>query len=437
MQKDMKFKIAISIFFSVLFIMIIIGLQVDSSIEAADKKVVSTEVIEVASTEANEITSNNISSLDAEIKDSNVETTPDAIDEDDQDLTDVTCEIVKPKVPFDLKYNKYLLTYTYILIENTTVNIRKGPSTAEAVIRNASRNEKLNYIETIVNGGKWYHITWQEKDQQKFGFVDSQVVTKRIFQFDKMHSAINVVEQEFAKGKLTFINNYNNWKGKAPAYNGGDLDHYGNRRSQSAPGYPNPSNQKEFIYIGDGSIVRILSWGNNYTKAYLLNDGKEYFIPTKYLQNPPPITNIKKAIVIDRGNQNEAVFEKVGEGWKIISYSLATTGKTGKYHQPTPLGYYYGIEKKERFYYYVDGTTTIQGYAPYTIRFAGGAYVHGVGVDFKYNAEGQRIDPGKIEYSKTIGTVPLSHKCVRNYTSHAKFIYDWYSPGETIVVVIE
>ncbi|HYE68238.1 MAG TPA: L,D-transpeptidase, partial [Anaerovoracaceae bacterium] len=188
---------------------------------------------------------------------------------------------------------------------------------------------------------------------------------------------------------------------------------------------------------GDGTLVRVLSSGSQYTRIALVKDERVYFVPNKYIATPAAVTAIKKAVVIDRANQNEVVFEKTGQEWKVISYTLATTGTTGKYHQPTPLGYYYGIEKRERFYYYKDGTTTIQGYAPYTIRFAGGAYLHGVPVNYKYNSEGGRVDPGRIEFSKTLGTVPLSHKCVRNFTSHAKFLYDWYTPGEVIVVVIE
>ena len=48
-----------------------------------------------------------------------------------------------------------------------------------------------------------------------------------------------------------------------------------------------------------------------------------------------------------------------------------------------------------------------------------------------------RIDPGHIEYSGSLGTIPLSHKCVRNITSHAKFLHDWVVIGEASVVVID
>ncbi|KAA4668286.1 L,D-transpeptidase, partial [Bacteroides ovatus] len=43
----------------------------------------------------------------------------------------------------------------------------------------------------------------------------------------------------------------------------------------------------------------------------------------------------------------------------------------------------------------------------------------------------------QIEYSPSLGTTPRSHMCVRNATSHAKFIYDWAPVNETIIFVLE
>lgn len=418
MQKNLRLKILVMALFSILLFILIIGPEFGGTITAAD---------------------NNVDSLDPQMLDSSDEATGPAI-EKEQGPSDVTSEIAEPEVAFQLKYDKYLLTYTYLLAQNDAVNIRKGPSMAEPILKTVPKNEKLNYVETITNednGGKWYHVTWQENGHSYFGFVNTDVVTKRVFQFDKMHKAVLKAEETAGEGPMTYINNYHNLKGYAPLYQGEELDKTGGRRSQSAPGYPDPSNLNEFSYLGDGTLVRLLSSGSQYTRVTLVQDDGVYFVPSKYVATPAAVTTIRKAIVIDRGNQNEAAFEKIGQEWKVVSYTLATTGTTGKYHQPTPLGYYYAIEKRERFFYYKDGTTTIQGYAPWSVRFAGGAYVHGVPVNYKFNSDGGRIDPGKIEYSRTLGTVPLSHKCVRNFTSHAKFLYDWYTPGEMIVIVME
>lgn len=412
MQKNLRLIIVIMSLLSVLFLILIFGPEVNRVIVAEEK-----------------------SQASIELERSEVATKPAVVYA--ERIPSLISEIIQPKVGFDLKYDKYPLTFTYLLIQNEIVNIRKGPSLEEPVLKEVSKNEKLDYAETINEGGKWYKVIWQEGGVPNYGYVSADVAMKREFQFDKMHEAIKKAEKASAQGALTYISNYHNSKGYAPQYKGGELDGSGNRRSQSAPGYSNPSDLSEFSYLGDGTLVRVLSSGAEYTRVALVKDEKVYFVPNKYVSSPAAVTAIQQAIVVDRGNQNEVVFEKSGGEWKVISYTLATTGASGAYQQPTPLGYFYGIEKRERFYYYKDGTTRIQGYAPYAIRFAGGAYVHGIPVNFKFNAQGARIDPGKIEASRSLGTVPLSHKCVRNYTSHAKFLYDRYQPGQMIIVVME
>jgi uncharacterized protein YgiM (DUF1202 family) len=376
-----------------------------------------------------------VDSLETDVVDSSEEPTDAAIEENDGPK-DVDSEILEPSVGFQLKYDKYHLTYLYLLVQNESVNIRSGPAMDAPVLKVVMRNEKLNYIETITDSGIWYHVTWQENGRHYFGFVSADVVTKRVFRFDLMKESVLKAEKVSEGRPLTYIGNYHNLKGWAPSYQGENMDQFGGRRSQSAPAYPDPANLSEFRYFGDGTLVRILGDAGNYTQVSTVNDEKVYYVPDQYVATPAAVTSIRTAVVIDRTNQNEAVFEKIGKDWFIISYTLATTGTTGEYHQPTPPGYFYAIERRERFYYYKDGTTRIQGYAPWAVRFAGGAYLHGVPVNFKFSADGSRIDPGKIEASRTLGTVPLSHKCVRNYTSHAKFLYDlkdgWNSGRKTL-----
>lgn len=434
MQKNLRLTILVMTLFSILLFLLIIGPEINgaAAADAASNAVISGDGGDAAAEIRGKVVS-----PEPGVVDSSDEPTGPAVEKNDP--SDVTCEITEPETAFQLKYDKYLLTYTYLLVENEAVRIRKGPSMTEAVLRTAPKNEKLNYIETVTDadGVKWYHVTWQAKEQQLFGFTGADTVTKRVFQFDKMHDAVLKAEKAADKGPLTYINNYHNLKGYAPLYQGGELDKAGGRRSQSAPGYPDPANLNEFSYLSDGTLVRVVSSDSQYTKIALVKNNTVYFVPKHYVVSPAAVIAVKKAVVIDRANQNEVLFEKIGADWKIVSYTLATTGTTGKYHQPTSLGFYYGIEKRDRFYYYEDGTMRIQGYAPYAVRFSGGAYLHGVPVNYKFNSDGERIDPGKIEFSGTLGTVPLSHKCVRNYTSHAKFIYDWYVPGEVIVIVME
>lgn len=364
-------------------------------------------------------------------------------DSETGDVVAIEDRMLLPSFKVSLNYEKYLPTYTYFLVEAEAVNIHSEPSVSGKVIYKASQWEKLNYIESVLIKSKddsierWYHVTWDNNGEPYYGFVKSDVVTRRYFQFDKMEKAILKAEDYAKSGRLTFINNYQNLLGYAPLYKGGTVDDEGNRRSQSAPGYPSLSNKEDFIYIEDGTLVRYLFPNGEHIKVEVVDTAETYYVPKKYIPVNRQISNLKKVIVVDRENQNEAVYEKIYDEWTLISYTFATTGDTGKYAVPTSLGFYYGIEKRSQFYYYEDGTTRIQGYAPYAIRFAGGAYIHGVPVSYRFNDSGERITPPKQEYSQTIGSVPLSHKCVRNYTSHAKFLYNWYTEGETIVVVIE
>ena len=76
-----------------------------------------------------------------------------------------------------------------------------------------------------------------------------------------------------------------------------------------------------------------------------------------------------------------------------------------------------------------DGSAATGGFAPYASRFHNGGYIHGVPT----NAPASHL----LEYSPTLGTIPRSHMCVRNATSHAKFIFDWAPVNETIIFVLE
>ena len=99
------------------------------------------------------------------------------------------------------------------------------------------------------------------------------------------------------------------------------------------------------------------------------------------------------------------------------------------YAQETPLGIFVLQEKKTRMIFLKDGSTATGGFAPYASRFSDGGYIHGVPVN----------EPRKalIEYSPSLGTTPRSHMCVRNATSHSKFIFDWAPVNETIIFVLE
>lgn len=82
-------------------------------------------------------------------------------------------------------------------------------------------------------------------------------------------------------------------------------------------------------------------------------------------------------------------------------------------------------EKKVKMVFLKDGSTATGGFAPYASRFNNSGYIHGVPT----NAPATGI----MEYSQSLGTTPRSHMCVRNATSHSRFIFEWGPVNETII----
>ncbi len=352
--------------------------------------------------------------------------------------------LVPDEITVNLKYNKYFINYDYVVVNKGSVNIREAPGLEGRVIRATYAHEKLNLMETVkgqyiekYNCDQWCHVYWwNNKGEKQFGFLLSKLVGVRKFQFDKMLEQLIKMEEEVGKGTITYVDNYKNRKGYAPLYKGGTYDAYGVRRTQSAPGYLNLSDRTNFIYIEDGSLIRLLSSNETHYQVLVLKNNIKCWVPKKYVSSSKRLDELKKVVIIDRYNQNEGVFEKIDNQWVLVSYTLATTGAKAKHKIETPLGYYFALETRKKFLYLDDETKEIAGYAPYAVRFTGGSYIHGVPVNYKIKEE-KRIDPGHIEYTSTIGTVPLSHRCVRNYTSHAKFLYNWVEIRKTIVIIIE
>lgn len=97
--------------------------------------------------------------------------------------------------------------------------------------------------------------------------------------------------------------------------------------------------------------------------------------------------------------------------------------------QETPRGIFVIQKQIPEMLFYKDGTSEEGGFAPYASRFSNGAYLHGIPVNYPATHT--------IEYSPLLGTVPRSHMCVRNATSHAEFIYDWAPEKETLVIVLD
>ena len=117
------------------------------------------------------------------------------------------------------------------------------------------------------------------------------------------------------------------------------------------------------------------------------------------------LTDLNQVVVIDRTNQNEAVFQYFDGKWQVVSYTYATTGGDENYRYPTAKGYFLVMEKKEKLEYIDEDSGTVLGYAPYAVRFSGSSYLHGIPVEYMRTDSGT-TDPGLREYIFYAGDIP-------------------------------
>lgn len=263
--------------------------------------------------------------------------------------------------------------------------------------------------------------------------------TTRSFQWEKIKDRLAWLENMQRKPDIWgILQNYRNNNGEAPlvkAYKRNEYkriaDTLGVERYQSIPLFHTEDTVTPVRYGRDGSLIKVLKDSTrNFIKVATTDFEGEWYVPKKYLKHIHDTIVFTHVIVVDRNNENIVTMEKVDSEWVVRSMNPATTGlHKPPYQQETPLGMFVIQEKKTKMYFLVDGTTRTGGFAPYASRFTNGGYIHGIPVN----------EPRKtlIEYSASLGTTPRSHMCVRNATSHAKFIFDWAPTEQTIVFVIE
>lgn len=265
--------------------------------------------------------------------------------------------------------------------------------------------------------------------------------TERGFQWDKITAGLvfldSVQRQQINWG---IIENYKNANGETEVVKDFIRDEYNMvsdryrvQRYQSAALFSPDDMSAPVRYARDGTLVRIIERANTDSlKVEAMFFDGEWMVHARYVKPLPDTLNFTKVIFVDRLNQNIATLEKGNSPnlWFVRSMNPCTTGAHKPPHQlPTPLGIFVIIEHKEKMIFLVDGTSRIAGYSPFASRFSGGAYIHGVPVSLPATSI--------IEYSWSLGTIPRSHMCVRNATSHAEYIYNWGTPKETLVFVLE
>lgn len=264
--------------------------------------------------------------------------------------------------------------------------------------------------------------------------------TVREFQFEQMKEFIAKLENIQRDGPQPWgiLQNRKNKNGQAPLVPNWSRNEYKNiadtlgvERYQGSPLYVLHDSVTPVRYGQDGELVRLTHSddGSDFIGAQTIYVEGDFLIPRKYVKVIDTI-HFEKIAFVDRKNQNITTVEKKGDDWFVRSMNPATTGQHNPpYAHDTPLGIFVVQEKKDKMYYLRDGTSQIAGYAPWASRFTNGGYIHGVPTN---NPNGKII-----EYSRTLGTIPRSHMCVRNASSHAKFVYDWVNIGDALVIVIE
>ena len=262
--------------------------------------------------------------------------------------------------------------------------------------------------------------------------------TVRSFQWDKIRDLLYLLDSvQQGQNNWAILQNYKNKNGEAPLVKQFKRNVYkrmadmqGVERFQSVPLFHPADTVTGERYGRDGSPVRYIGEEGGLARVRPLCSDEEWLVPKKYVKVIGDTITFSHAVFVDRLNQNIATLEKVGSKWLVRSMNPITSGL----HRPpdaqeTPLGIFLIQEKKQKMIYHEDGSTEIGGFAPWASRFTNGAYLHGIPVNVPRTA--------LIEYSPSLGTTPRSHMCVRNATSHAKFIYEWAPEEKTIVFVLE
>lgn len=263
--------------------------------------------------------------------------------------------------------------------------------------------------------------------------------TTRAFQWQQIKEKLAQMETlQLEKSRWGVLQNRRNKNGEAPVAHNFKRNKYklvtdslGTERYQGIPLYLPSDTVTPERYALDGSLVKLSDDTTQLIGVSTVFFDGDWLVPKKYVK-PIDIDTLYfgRMVFVDRNNQNITTVEKSDSLWLIRSMNPATTGVyRPPYAHPTPPGIFVIQEKKEKMIFLKDGSTETGGFAPYASRFCNGAYIHGV----PSNVPRKTI----IEYSATLGTVPRSHMCVRNASSHAEFVFNWAPIYESLVFVIE
>ena len=329
------------------------------------------------------------------------------------------------------------LALTLLLACQPSTDSRAGVTNMDSIIATdtvvANSQPELTVEQIVIE---------RELTFDKYTLEDSYTYQKktRIIQWNKIREQLLRIEQLQAEPhRWGVLQNYKNLNGEAPLTKVWSRDSYklvsdslGVERYQAVPLYASTDTLTPDLYGRDGTLIAMTdTQGSNFWQGRVESSEANWYVPKRYVKLLKPDVTFSHVVVVDRKNQHIIVLERQAPAHYLVrSINPATTGRHKPPHaKETPLGIFLLQEKKPKMFYTSDGSSRVVGFAPWASRFTCGAYIHSVPVN---NPKG-RI----VEYSHSLGTTPRSHMCVRNASSHAKFVYDNCPTFATLIVVIE
>lgn len=382
-------------------------------------------------------------------------------DRDDVKVTKYYTTTLPEGLKNSLKYTKYAAYLDYFVVVKSS-SVRALPdakSKSLLGVKIAQRYQLLAQVKGMDGNSVWYRVRISGKPG--IGYLPASAGGPKAFQVAKAFARIKALKVMADLPGTVRVSNYKNRNGKPPQLpNKKETDAFGYRRDQAAPAYLLPDKTSSFRYAPDGTMARMIGTKGDFVQVYIATFDEVRYIPSKYIfgAKADQIKSLTQVAVVDRKYQNIMTFEYIEGQWCVVSYSYVSTGKSSGYSLPTPVGDFFAIEKKKpgkygigEFWYLADGADPgaedlkFEGYAPYAVRFTGGAYLHGLPKSVSYTTDPVTGEstinmPGSLTteaYGTFLGVRPESHMCVRNYTSHAKYMWQWFKIGSGAVLVIE
>ncbi|CAM3064073.1 L,D-transpeptidase [Streptobacillus felis] len=367
-------------------------------------------------------------------------------------------------ITLNLKFDKYfdesLNKFAYVKV---TTNIRNKPTTkGSKVLSSLKTGTKLPLLGIVKgnDGKEWLEVMY--KNQKAYIFISNALV--RGFNWQKAAEKANKLNDFIANSKLRnkeiyYLDSYVSLNTESS----GKKDKYGNAANQSIKAYYN--NNKEYINLPDRTLVTLEGQDDKYVYIKTASYGDITYAILKSDVKRFKKSNINKKvnrfIYIDRDSQTQVTLERSSSGFNVNTVGYVTTGITKGAGFVTPYGDFLVAYTKPVMAYASDfqkepilnskgekiGERPIVIVdARFAIRFSGGGYLHGIPSTFepKENREAR-----KRATAAKLGTIPLSHKCVRNEDDVIEYLYRWVNgknkiqkngftyPEEHVIVIVD